>query len=128
MYSSEDLERFYVEYQSEWVPRGMTMRAFCDRNNVPYRVMDNFVRNIRKKIVEVEMTGRPEEGESEAPAATHPQAYARKFNKQAYAWSRLFNDIISFQSKCLIWPSSRFYIFVNKKINAKYRKNNKKND
>lgn len=41
MYSSEDLERFYVEYQSEWVPRGMTMRAFCDRNNVPYRVMDS---------------------------------------------------------------------------------------
>lgn len=41
MYSSEDLDRFYVEYQSEWVPRGMTMRAFCDRNNVPYRVMDS---------------------------------------------------------------------------------------
>lgn len=102
MYSSEDLGRFYVEYQSEWVPRGMTMRAFCDRNNVPYRVMDNFVRNIRKKIVEVEVTGRPEEGEPEAPATTHPQAYARKFNKQAYAWSRLFNGIISFQSKCLI--------------------------
>ena len=69
MYSSEDMERFYVEYQSEWEPRGMTMRAFCDRNNVPYRVMDNFVRNIRKKIVEVEVTGRPEEGEPEAPAA-----------------------------------------------------------
>lgn len=64
--------------------------------------MDNFVRNIRKKIVEVEVTGRPEEGEPEAPATTHPQAYARKFNKQAYAWSRLFNGIISFQSKCLI--------------------------
>ena len=32
--------------------------------------MDNFVRNIRKKIVEVEVTGRPEEGEPEAPAAT----------------------------------------------------------
>ena len=28
MYSSEDLERFYVEYQSEWVPRGMTMLEF----------------------------------------------------------------------------------------------------
>ena len=25
--------------------------------------MDNFVRNIRKKIVEVEVTGRPEEGQ-----------------------------------------------------------------
>ncbi len=64
MYSSEDLERFYVEYQSEWVPRGMTMRAFCDRNNVPYRVMENFVSNIRKKIVEVEVTGCPPEAES----------------------------------------------------------------
>ena len=69
MYSSEDLERFYVEYQSEWVPRGMTMRAFCDRNNVPFRVMDNFVRNIRKKIVEVEVMGRPAEGEPDAPDA-----------------------------------------------------------
>lgn len=73
MYSSEDLERFYVEYQSEWVPRGMTMRAFCDRNNVPYKVMDNFARNIHKKIVEVEVTGRPAEGESDAPdAASSP--------------------------------------------------------
>ena len=67
MYSSEDLERFYVEYQSEWVPRGMTMRAFCDRNNVPYRVMENFVSNIRKKIVEVEVTGCPPEAEPAQP-------------------------------------------------------------
>lgn len=42
MYSSEDLERFYAEYQSEWVPRRMTIRAYCDRNNVP----TGFVRNI----------------------------------------------------------------------------------
>ena len=28
MYGSEDLERFYVEYQSEWVPRGMAVRAY----------------------------------------------------------------------------------------------------
>ena len=62
-----------MEYQSEWVPRGMTMRAFCDRNNVPYKVMDNFARNIHKKIVEVEVTGRPAEGESDAPdAASSP--------------------------------------------------------
>ena len=67
MYSSEDLERFYVEYQGEWVPRGMTLRAYCDRNNVPYRVMENFVRNIRKKIVEVQVTGRPPEESTAAP-------------------------------------------------------------
>ena len=80
MYSSEDLERFYVEYQSEWVPRGMTMRAFCDRNNVPYRVMENFVSNIRKKIVEVEVTGCPPEAESAQPttdATAGPEKSAR---------------------------------------------------
>lgn len=25
------------------------MHEYCDRNNVPYRMMENFVRNIRKK-------------------------------------------------------------------------------
>jgi len=48
MYSSEDLERFYVEYQSEWVPRGMTMRVYSDRNNVPYRVMESKLPLYRK--------------------------------------------------------------------------------
>lgn len=43
MYSSEDLERFYLDYQSEWVPRGMTLQAYCSRNNVPYKVMENYV-------------------------------------------------------------------------------------
>lgn len=62
MCSSEDLERFYVECQSAWVPRCMTMCAYCDRNNVPYRVMENFVRNILKKIVEVTGRRRAAEG------------------------------------------------------------------
>lgn len=34
MYSSEDLERFYVEYQSEWVPRGMTMLAVLSQDEL----------------------------------------------------------------------------------------------
>lgn len=75
MYSNEDLERFYVDYQGEWVPRGMTLRAYCDKNNVPYKVMENFVNGIRKKIVEVEVVGCPsgepsgESGQAQAPAA-----------------------------------------------------------
>ena len=55
MYSSEDLERFYLDYQSEWVPRGMTLQTYCSRNNVPYKVMENYSRNIQKKIVEVKV-------------------------------------------------------------------------
>lgn len=61
MYSSEELERFYVEYESEWVPRGMTLRAYCSRNNVPYRVLDKYVKDIRKKVYEVRIEGVPEE-------------------------------------------------------------------
>ncbi len=55
MYSGEDLERFYLDYQSEWGPRGMTLQAYCSRDNVPYRVMENYSRNIQKKIVEVKV-------------------------------------------------------------------------
>ena len=37
MYNSEDIELFYVEYQSEWVPRGMTMRAEgAGRSKLPF--------------------------------------------------------------------------------------------
>ena len=34
MYSSEDLERFYVEYHSEWVPRGLTMLAVLSQDEM----------------------------------------------------------------------------------------------
>ena len=61
MYSSEDLERFYLDYRSEWVPRGMTLHAYCSRNNVPYKVRENYSRNIQKKIVEVKVVGRSTE-------------------------------------------------------------------
>ena len=71
MYSSEELERFYVDYQSEWVPRGMTLRAYCDRNNVPYKVMENFMEAIGKKIVPVEVVGRPGQ---ETPSTSTRQA------------------------------------------------------
>lgn len=84
MYNSEDLDCFYVEYQIELVPRGMTMSAFCDKNNVPYGVMENFVRNIRKKIVEVAVTGRPSETKSDSPAASassSPEGPLRKIRK-----------------------------------------------
>lgn len=37
MLSSEDLERFYFQYQTEAVPLGMSVQTFCLRNNVPYK-------------------------------------------------------------------------------------------
>ena len=70
MSSSEDLERFYLDYQSEWVSRGMTLQAYRSRNNVPYKVMENYSRNIQKKIVEVKVVGRPtEEPQQSVPSS-----------------------------------------------------------
>ena len=61
MYSSEDLERFYFDYQTEWMPRGMSIQAYCSRNNVPYKVLDKWIRDIYKRVVPVQITGAPEE-------------------------------------------------------------------
>ena len=61
MCSSEDLERFYFDYQTEWMPRGMSIQAYCSRNNVPYKVLDKWIRDIYKRVVPVQITGAPEE-------------------------------------------------------------------
>ena len=92
MYSSEDLERFYLDYQSEWVPRGMTLQAYCSRNNVPYKVMENYSRNIQKKIVEVKVVGRPTEEPQQSvpssPSFVQPKANSRSNGSQSvvYRW------------------------------------------
>ena len=38
MYSSEDLERFYFHYQTEAMPKGISIEQFCSRNKVPYNI------------------------------------------------------------------------------------------
>ena len=67
MYSSEDLEKFYFDYQTEWMPRGMSIQAYCSKNNVPYRVLDKWIRDIYKRVVPVQVTGTPEEIKKESP-------------------------------------------------------------
>ncbi len=37
MYSSEDLEKFYFDCQTEWMPRVISIQAYCSRYNVPNR-------------------------------------------------------------------------------------------
>ena len=74
MYSSEDLEKFYFDYQTEWMPRGMSIQAYCSRNNVPYKVLDRLIRDIYKRVVPVHITGTPDELkiENPKPAETEP--------------------------------------------------------
>lgn len=59
MYSSEDLERFYFQYQTEAMPKGISIEQFCLRNKVPYNIFNKWYRDTRKKIVEVQVDGKP---------------------------------------------------------------------
>ena len=60
MYSSEDLERFYFQYQTESLPSGESVQSFCKRNKVPYNIFQKWYKDTRNKIVEVKVDGMPE--------------------------------------------------------------------
>ena len=59
MYSSEDLERFYFQYQSEALPRGESLQSFCLKNKVPYNIFKKWFKDTRKRVVEVQIDGVP---------------------------------------------------------------------
>ena len=59
MYSSEDLERFYFQYQTEALPHGESLQSFCLKNNVPYNIFQKWFKDTRKKVVEVQVDGAP---------------------------------------------------------------------
>lgn len=81
MYSSEDLERFYFDYQTEWMPRGMSIQAYCSRNNVPYKVLDRWIKDIYKKVVPVQVTRIPEELKIENNQHTETEPEKRTGNE-----------------------------------------------
>lgn len=73
MYSSEDLERFYFQYQTEAVPLGMSVQTFCLRNNVPYNIFHKWYKDTRKRIVRVQMDGTPPDSVSDVVSTVCPQ-------------------------------------------------------
>ena len=60
MYSSEDLERFYFQYQTEALPHGESLQSFCVKNKVPYNIFQKWFKDTRKKVVQVQVDGAPE--------------------------------------------------------------------
>ncbi len=59
MYSSEDLERFYFQYQTETLPHGESLQSFCVKHKVPYSIFHKWFKDTRKKVVEVRLDGAP---------------------------------------------------------------------
>ena len=74
MYSSEDLERFYFQYQTEALPHGESLQSFCVKNKVPYNIFQKWYKDTRKKVVEVQVDGAPAIGhEEKSRASDQPQ-------------------------------------------------------
>ena len=65
MYSSEDLERFYFQYQTEALPHEESLQSFCVKNKVPYNIFYKWYKDTRKRVVEVQIDGAPEIGHEE---------------------------------------------------------------
>lgn len=65
MYSSEDLERFYFQYQTEAMPKGILIEQFCSRNKLPYNIFYKWYKDTRNKIVEVKVKGLPTSAQEE---------------------------------------------------------------
>ena len=72
MYSSEDLERFYFQYQIEALPHGESIQSFCLKNKVPYNIFSKWYKDTRKQVVEVKVDGRPSDVEKEASVQSVP--------------------------------------------------------
>lgn len=76
MYSNEDLERFYFQYQTESKPSGGSIQSFCKRNHVPYNIFSKWYKDTRGRIVKVSVDGRPpvtseSDSASEVSESTH---------------------------------------------------------
>lgn len=74
-YSNEDLERFYIRYQAEAMPRGESIQAFCDKNKVPFNLFNKWYRDTRHSIVNVQVDGASSKDLYEA----HPGQYRYGF-------------------------------------------------
>lgn len=81
MYSSEDLERFYFQYQSEALAHGESLQSFCFRNKVPYNIFQKWFKDTRRKVVEVQIDGAPAVAHEEKPkTGDQPQTLSKSSN------------------------------------------------
>lgn len=76
MISSKDLEKVWFLYQTEGVPKGISINNFCLQRGVSYNEFDKWFRKTHRTVVPVEVTGIPVEanqtdsgGENSALAA-----------------------------------------------------------
>ena len=53
------IKRFYFQYRTEAMPKGISIEQFCSRNKVPYNIFYKLYKDTHNKIVEVKVGGIP---------------------------------------------------------------------
>ena len=87
MYSSEDLERFYFQYQTEALTHGESLQSFCIKNKVPYNIFQKWYKDTRNKVVEVKVDGVPIDADEEDLKLKGPvQQAARRTDNSVRIW------------------------------------------
>ena len=87
MYSSEDLERFYFQYQSEALPHGESLQSFCVKNKVPYNIFQKWFKDTRKKVIEVQIDGAPvPTHEKKDKPGVQPQPVSKNSENSVCIW------------------------------------------
>lgn len=59
MYSYNDFERLFLRYKLEGIPAGVSIKKFYMSNQVPYNLFAKWYKDIRKKIIPVQVLGTP---------------------------------------------------------------------
>jgi len=106
MYSSEDLERFYFQYQCEALPHGESLQSFCLKHHVPYNLFHKWYKDTRNKIVEVRVDGSPtaEEVPQARPAVT-PESSSKSSDAAVRIWIDLrISNGLHLSQKNLSYP------------------------
>ena len=67
------MKRFYFQYQTEAMPKGISIEQFCSRNKVPYNIFYKWYKDTRNKIVEVMVDGFPNSSPKDSKADNHSQ-------------------------------------------------------
>ena len=88
MYSREDFERLFIRYKSEAYPKGESIQTFCYRNNVPYNLFEKWYKDTRHKVVEVKVSGRPSQ-----PETDKPEEEGRQQNEEKVTEVRILLDL-----------------------------------
>lgn len=67
------MERFYFQYQTEAMPKGISVEQLCSLNKVPYDIFYKWYKDTRKKIVEVKLDGLPSSSQENPKEESHSQ-------------------------------------------------------